>query len=605
MLSPEEVLSTIFGYTHFRGSQREIIEHVCAGQNALVLMPTGGGKSLCYQIPALCMSGMTVVVSPLIALMQDQVQGLNQLGVAAAALHSNLDPDEARDIRRRCRAGELSLLYVAPERLMTEHFLSFLQDLHINLFAIDEAHCVSQWGHDFRPEYLALGELADFFPTIPRIALTATADEPTRNEIIARLRLASCKQFVEGFDRANIRYLVQVKDNPKKQLLNFIKTEHQGDAGIVYCISRKRVEAIAEYLNQQGIRALPYHAGLSGDMRERHLREFIQEEGVVVVATIAFGMGIDKPNVRFVAHLDLPRSMEAYYQETGRAGRDGLPANAWMVYGLADVVTQRSMIEGSEAQQDRKYLEQRKLSSLLGYAETTACRRAVLLRYFGEERPAHCGNCDTCLTPPEQWEGTLLAQQALSCVYRTGQRFGAAYIIDVLRGITNERIERFRHTQISTFGLGKRVSQAEWSSIIRQLVSFGYLSVDLEGFGSLTLTEESRRVLASEVQVMFRRDVSVAKKPTTERKPRVAHAAFSGVDSQLFEALRKRRLELAQQQNIPPYVIFHDKTLVEMVLVKPSSLQELQRVSGVGETKLSRYGRDFLDVIKTSRTVST
>jgi ATP-dependent DNA helicase RecQ len=600
MPSPEAVLTSTFGYKSFRGAQQQIIEHLCADANALVVMPTGGGKSLCFQIPALCRGGLTVVVSPLIALMQDQVQALCQLGVAAAALHSNLAADDAQEIRSKCRRGLISLLYVAPERLMTEAFLEFLKKLDIRLFAIDEAHCVSQWGHDFRPEYLALGQLAELFPGVPRVALTATADEPTRNEIVTRLQLEPCAKFVAGFDRENIRYQVQVKDSPRKQLLDYIKTEHPQDAGIVYCISRKRVEALAEYLCEQGINALPYHAGLSAGVRERNLNTFIREEGVVVVATIAFGMGIDKPNVRFVAHLDLPRSIESYYQETGRAGRDGLPADAWMLYGLADVVTQRSMIEGSDSPLERKYLEQRKLSSLLGYAETTACRRQVLLRYFGEDRQGGCGNCDTCLEPPESWDGSTAARQALSCVYRTGQRFGASYIIDVLRGMKNERITRFGHDALTTYGIGAELSANEWSSIVRQLVSFGYLSVDVEGFGSLRLTEESRGVLNGEVPVRFRRDTRPAAKKTSERSKKTT-AHLSAMDEKLFEALRALRLELAHAQKIPPYVIFHDKTLVEMAVLKPSNLQEMQFVSGVGASKLERYGKQFLDVVKKVR----
>ena len=593
-----EVLRRTFGYSGFRGQQEAVVEHTAGGGDSLVLMPTGGGKSLCYQIPALLREGVGVVVSPLIALMRDQVEALRQAGVRAACLNSSLSFREAREVEAALDAGRLDLLYVAPERLLGERTLDRLSRLRIALFAIDEAHCVSQWGHDFRPEYLQLSVLPRRFPEVPRIALTATADEPTRREIIQRLGLGEARVFVSGFDRPNIRYAVVPKASAREQLRRFLEERHRGDAGIVYCLSRRKVEQTAEWLQDQGVDALSYHAGLEADERRRNQDRFVRREGVVMVATIAFGMGIDKSDVRFVAHLDLPKSVEAYYQETGRAGRDGMPADAWMAYGIQDVVTLRQMVEGSEAGPDRKRLELRKLDAMLGYCELTTCRRRALLAYFGESRDGPCGNCDNCLAPVETWDATEAAQKALSCVYRTEQRFGVAYVIDVLTGKDNERIRRFGHHRLSTHGVGADLDAREWRSVFRQLVVRGLLSVDYDGYGSLRLTEASRPVLRGETSLHMRRE---ARPPRRERRrggtgpaPPTGSASW---DHGLWDALRQRRRELAQSQGVPPYVIFHDAALREMVEHRPRTLEDFARISGVGETKLQRYGNDFIDVI--------
>ena len=593
-----EVLRRTFGYSGFRGQQEAVVEHTAGGGDSLVLMPTGGGKSLCYQIPALLREGVGVVVSPLIALMRDQVEALRQAGVRAACLNSSLSFREAREVEAALDAGRIDLLYVAPERLLGERTLDRLSRLRIALFAIDEAHCVSQWGHDFRPEYLQLSVLPRRFPEVPRIALTATADEPTRREIIQRLGLGEARVFVSGFDRPNIRYAVVPKASAREQLRRFLEERHRGDAGIVYCLSRRKVEQTAEWLQDQGVDALSYHAGLEADERRRNQDRFVRREGVVMVATIAFGMGIDKSDVRFVAHLDLPKSIEAYYQETGRAGRDGLPADAWMAYGIQDVVTLRQMVEGSEAGPDRKRLELRKLDAMLGYCELTTCRRRALLAYFGESRDGPCGNCDNCLAPVETWDATEAAQKALSCVYRTEQRFGVAYVIDVLTGKDNERIRRFGHHRLSTHGVGADLDAREWRSVFRQLVVRGLLSVDYDGYGSLRLTESSRPVLRGETSLHMRRE---ARPPRRERRrggtgpaPPTGSASW---DHGLWDALRQRRRELAQSQGVPPYVIFHDAALREMVEHRPRTLEDFARISGVGETKLQRYGNDFIDVI--------
>ena len=592
------VLERTFGYPEFRGQQEEIIRHMVDGGDCLVLMPTGGGKSLCYQIPAILGEGTGVVVSPLIALMRDQVEALRQLGVRAACLNSSLSYREVLEVESAVRGGRLDLLYVAPERLLGERTLELLSQARLALFAIDEAHCVSQWGHDFRPEYLQLSALAEHFPDVPRIALTATADELTRREIVDRLGLGGAPVFVGGFDRPNIRYSVVPKNNARAQLRRFLNENHKSDAGIVYCLSRKKVDATAEWLQAQGVNALPYHAGMGTAERQRNQDRFQREEGVVIVATIAFGMGIDKSNVRFVAHLDLPKSIEAYYQETGRAGRDGLAANAWMVYGLQEVVTLRNMVEGSEAGETRKRLEVRKLDAMLGYCELTTCRRQTLLAYFGDTLPEPCGNCDNCLTPVATWDATEASQKAMSCVYRTGQRFGAAYLIDVLRGRETDRIQRFGHASIPTHGVGADLSLYQWRSVFRQLIARSLLWVDMEGYGSIRLTEASWPVLKGETRVHMRQDLPPPKS-TRQRKPKVAQPPPDPAtwNEGLWEALRAHRLELARAQGVPPYVIFHDATLREMVERRPRTLDELAAITGVGETKLRRYGDDFLAVI--------
>ncbi|BEV06731.1 DNA helicase RecQ [Methylophilus sp. DW102] len=602
-LSPQQILQDVFGYNQFRHQQQAIVEHVISGKDALVLMPTGGGKSLCYQIPALARDGLAIVVSPLIALMQDQVEALQQLGVNAAFLNSSLSAEDNARITRQVISGEIKLLYVAPERLMVGSFLSLLDEVQqhtgLALFAIDEAHCVSQWGHDFRPEYRQLTVLHNRFPDVPRIALTATADAPTRAEIISQLNLENARQFVSSFDRPNIRYHVGIKNNARQQLQAFLEREHANDAGIIYCLSRKKVEETAAWLVEKGWSALPYHAGLPAQLRELHQRRFLREEGIIMVATIAFGMGIDKPNVRFVAHLDLPKSMEGYYQETGRAGRDGLQANAWMVYGMGDVVSMRQMLDSGEASEERKRLERLKLDALLGYCESTTCRHQSILRYFGESHPGACGQCDNCLHPVETWQATQVAQMALSCVYRTGQRFGVGHLIDVLIGKVTPQVERFGHEKVSTFGIGKTLNQNQWSGVYRQLIAAGLLEADMAAYGGLKLTEAARPVLKGEQEVWLRRDAEPEKRMSKAERSARAKEAFEGAnDDPLWQALKAKRLELAREQGVPPYVIFHDSTLLEIHNRKPQTLTEMGQISGIGQAKLQKYGDAFLQVLE-------
>lgn len=602
--SAQQVLHDVFGYSTFRGEQKTIVEHVTSGGDALVLMPTGGGKSLCYQLPALLREGVGIVVSPLIALMQDQVDALKQLGVRAAFLNSSQDAEEAREITAQLMRGHLQIVYVAPERLLMTGFLALLEEIEdgagIALFAIDEAHCVSQWGHDFRPEYRKLTVLHERFPHVPRIALTATADAPTRAEIVERLKLEEARQFVSSFDRPNIRYRVTQKANARQQLESFLEREHANDAGIIYCLSRRKVEETADWLKSRGWDALPYHAGLDASVRNKNQRRFLREEGVIMVATVAFGMGIDKPNVRFVAHLDLPKSMEGYYQETGRAGRDGLPANAWMTYGLGDVVSMRKMLDSGDAPEERKQVERQKLDALLGFCESTSCRHQTLLRYFGEEHSGNCDQCDNCLEPVDTWDATQPAQMALSCVYRTGQRFGVVHLIDVLLGKATPKIEQFNHQQLSTFGIGKALSQQQWSSVYRQLVAGGYLESDIEAYGGLKLTESARPVLKSESEVWLRRDVEVVKQKVSKAgRGANAKEVYTAVsEDPLWYILKAKRTELAREQGVPPYLIFHDSTLLEILNRRPTNLDEMSQISGVGQAKLDRYGDAFLQVLE-------
>ncbi len=593
---PIEILKTVFGYDSFRGQQQEVIEQLLAGQDALVLMPTGGGKSLCYQIPALIRPGVGIVISPLIALMQDQVSALLQLGVKAAFLNSTLALEEARRIEQQLLNGELDLLYIAPERLTSSRTLALFARIQIALFAIDEAHCVSQWGHDFRMDYLQLSMLHEQFPAIPRIALTATADEKTRQEIILRLQLEQAPLFLSGFDRPNIRYRIVQKQNARQQLIDFIQAEHAGDAGIVYCLSRKKVDDTAEWLRTKGVNALAYHAGMDGGLRSRHQHRFLMEDGLVIVATIAFGMGIDKPNVRFVAHLDLPKSVEAYYQETGRAGRDGLPANAWMAYGLQDVIMLRRMLSDSNADEAHKRLELHKLDAMLALCEQVHCRRQALLQYFGDHLEQPCNNCDTCLETVQTWDGTLVAQQALSCIYRTGQRFGVGYLIEVLRGKLSERIASFGHDKQSTFGIGKELDEQQWSSVFRQLVARGLVAVNFDHFGVLQLTDACRPILRGEQQLILRKDLKPEKiKPG---KKTASNKTVSEINAALWDALRAKRREIADEQDVPPYIIFHDATLMAMLEARPANRQQMALLSGVGEQKLKLYANQFLAVIR-------
>jgi ATP-dependent DNA helicase RecQ len=595
-------LRAVFGYDSFRGAQAEIVDHVTAGGDALVLMPTGGGKSLCYQLPALLRPGCAIVVSPLIALMQDQVDALLQAGVRAAFLNSSQDFATASATEKQLLTGALDLLYVAPERLLTERFLGQLAHLHgqgrVALFAIDEAHCVSQWGHDFRPEYIQLSILHERFPNVPRVALTATADSLTREEIIHRLGLDEARIFVASFDRPNIRYTVVERDNPRKQLLAFL-ADHRGEAGIVYCLSRKKVDETALWLHTQGVAALPYHAGLDAETRRAHQQRFVRDEAVVMVATIAFGMGIDKPDVRFVAHLDLPKSLEAYYQETGRAGRDGEPAEAWMTYGLNDVVIHRQRIDESAAPDEQKRVERQKLDAMLAYCEAASCRRTVLLTYFGEATEP-CGNCDTCQSPPELWDGTIAAQKFMSAALRTGQRFGAGHLIDILRGKATEKVAQFGHDHLPTFGVGGDLDEAAWRGVARQLLAGGLLYADAQHFGALKLAEAAKPVLKNETALMLRRRTLAkrkAAKPKTFDPFNPRPATSPPADASLFDRLRQWRGQTAREQGVPAYVILHDRTLNELATRRPQSADELLAIPGIGDAKAARYGAALLELL--------
>jgi ATP-dependent DNA helicase RecQ len=595
--SSYDVLQKIYGYDQFRGEQEAIIEHVIEGNHAFVLMPTGSGKSLCYQIPALCRDGVGVVISPLIALMQDQVDALLQLGIKAAAINSSMPIDEIEQTKQAIRENSIDMVYVAPERLLMEDFIALLSASKIALFAIDEAHCVSQWGHDFRPHYTQLSQLAEFFPYIPRIALTATADTPTRKDIVERLHLGGGKTFISGFDRPNITYNIVDKKSARQQVLQFISEYHQADSGIVYCLSRKVTEETADWLCQQGYNALPYHAGMNAQKREENQSRFLREDNIIMVATIAFGMGIDKPDVRFVVHMSIPKNIEAYYQETGRAGRDGLPSNALMIYGINDAALLRNFIENSNAPDIQKRIEHHKLNSLLGLCEAACCRRQVLLEYFSDKCEP-CNNCDTCLTPPITFDGTIAAQKAISCVYRTDQRFGVMYLIDVLLGKENERIANFGHDKISTFGIGEEYNKSQWQSIFRQLVAQNLLQVDVTGHGGLKITSNGREFLKEKRTINLRKYSGKAKIEKRESRRKIKIAIDNEQDQKIYEALKTKRLEIAKAQNVPPYVIFHDKTLIEFAMQKPDNNKDLSQINGVGEKKIQRYGEYFLSVIR-------
>ncbi len=593
---PLHILNQTYGYKQFRGQQADAIEHVVNGGSAFVLMPTGGGKSLCYQIPALCRDGVGVVVSPLIALMQDQITALEQLGISAGAINSAMPYDKVFKVKQKLRNNELDLLYVAPERLVMEEFLEMLDETKIALFAIDEAHCVSQWGHDFRPDYIALSLLANRYEGVPRIALTATADKPTRKDIVERLALADGKTFIDGFDRPNIHYAIMERNNPKKQVHDFITNNHPADSGIIYCISRKKAEDMAAWLQGKGMNALPYHAGLTPRVRSDNQDRFLREDAVIIVATIAFGMGIDKPDVRFVGHMNIPKSIEAYYQETGRAGRDGLPSNAFMIYGMEDAAMQRNWIDSSEAPEIQKRIEHQKINALIGLCEAAICRRQILLEYFADSCEP-CGNCDTCDTKPETFDGTIVAQMALSAVCRTGQRFGMIYVIDVLLGKEDERIIRFAHDKQSTFGIGGELSKPEWQNIFRQLVSQNLLMVDVNEHNGIKITEKGFLFLKEKETISFRKLSEKQKTKKSRRAKKAVVELDNDVDQDLYENLRATRQQIAKKRRLPAYVIFHDKTLIELAKAKPQNLDEMLDITGIGESKLRKFGQELLNVI--------
>ncbi len=596
MNNPLFILKQTYGYGQFRGQQAEIIDHVNEGGSAFVLMPTGSGKSLCYQIPSLCRDGVGVIISPLIALMQDQITALEQLGISAGAINSGMPLRDLLRVRQKLENNQLDLLYVAPERLVMEEFLEILDQVNIALFAIDEAHCVSQWGHDFRPDYTALSLLATRFKGIPRIALTATADQATRKDIVERLELDEGKTFIGGFDRPNIHYSILERNNPKKQVLDFIRNHHPEDSGIIYCISRKKVEDMAEWLQAMNINALPYHAGLTPEVRSRNQDRFLREEKIIIVATIAFGMGIDKPDVRYVTHMNIPKSIEAYYQETGRAGRDGLPSNAYMIYGMDDAAMQRNWIESSEAPDIQKRIEHQKLNALLGLCEAAICRRQILLEYF-DDSCEPCGNCDTCENKPETFDGTIPAQMALSAVFRTGQRFGMVYVVDVLMGKEDERIIRFGHDRQSTFGIGAKLSKNEWQNIFRQLVSQNLLMVDINEHNGIKITDKGFLFLKKKDRVNFRK-LTEKQKRQKGKSPRKARIELdNNLDQILYENLRAARQQIAKKRRVPAYVIFNDKTLIELAKVRPKNFEDMLEISGIGTAKLKKFGQTLLDVI--------
>ncbi len=595
--NPEFILKKYFGYDSFRGDQREIIDCLMNNQDVLVLMPTGGGKSLCYQIPSLLKSGTGIIISPLISLMKDQVDSLIESGVSADFLNSSMTYEEQINVEKKVMNQEIDLLYIAPERLNTPRFTNLLKNIEIALFAIDEAHCVSQWGHDFRPDYLNLTNLAEEFPKVPRIALTATADYIVRKEIVQKLKLGNAPCFIASFDRPNIFYRVVLKENSRNQLLHFIKKEHSSESGIVYCLSRNKVEKTADFLCKEGFNALPYHAGLNNEIRKKNQQRFLMEENIIIVATIAFGMGIDKPDVRFVAHLDMPKNLEAYYQETGRAGRDGKPANAWMAYSLSDVVNLRTMMDKSDGNEEYKLIQRKKLEAMLGFCEIIDCRRKALLHYFGEDMKVPCGYCDTCKDKIESFDATIPAQKALSCVYRTGERFGAKYLIDILLAKNNDRIISFGHDKISTFGIGEDLTHREWNSIFRQLVATNNLDVNMEKMGGFNLNKNSWKILKSEKQISFRIDPKTNVSKKKERKIRISPAKDSN-SQDLFEILRAWRLTTAKEKEIPPFTVFHDSTLWNIVEMKPDTDKKLLAISGIGQTKLDHYGEALIKIIK-------